>query len=522
MEAPRPPLCTLLLQNTEPGLHDYNHLLASIDKYYTRLQVGMQDEALRDQIVFNPERAVSRLHKAFKILKDQKLSASIAEEIFRSVVENLVNSPDHLLTPEQAIQLVGSFLPIVARYPGAYFQLVADFLLAYEGMFEHLVADEKHCTAMKSWLLSKKTYLEIQILTKITGRLVFMFDNCSDHGVSDVSESWYRARTLISSLKGLIQSHREENQKGTQKENLPPVENMRVLNPDDKKTNQASVVKTQKGTFKIPQIVLDGLEALNGPKISSAGHLSHALEFIQNAKIPELLHKALDSFPCRLCLERLTGTATTFSGLPIQLNCLNLSNSPSIDIFGTKVGLWKVLLSDAATKNAKKLARAGGFSRVEQKLRELASGAWKGKDLSHCIGSKKQKQDMVIPILQARVSRTVSILWQLDVGFEHQSPSIAQQIVKVWQITSSNDEIDAAINHIISLQSYYTPEAVRVCQTRPGQQPDGIFFPNKLGFVQEVYAKVKPVGATKIDYALIEMSSKTPITPCCAVSFYEL
>lgn len=523
MEAPRPPLCTLLLQSSEPSLHDYNHLLSRIDKYYTRLHVGMQDEALRDQIVCNPERTITRLQRAFSILKDKELSASAAEEIFKSVVGNLVNSPDHLLNPEQAFQLVGSSLPIVNRYPGAYLQTVADLFLAYEGMFEHLVSDEKRCSAMKSLLLSKKTYLDFQTLTEITERLVVMCNNCSSHGVRDTSESWYRAKTLMSSLKSLIQSHQEENQKISQKENLPPVENMRALNPDDKKTNQTLMVKSQRSSFKIPQSVLDVLESLNGPRISSTGHLFHALEFIQNEKIPELLHKALDSFPCRLCLERLTGNTATFAGLPAHLDCLALTTSHSIDIFGKKVGLWKVLLSDAATKNAKKLARAGGFSRVEQKLRELASGAWKGKDLSHRIGSKKQKQDMVIPILQARVSRTVSILWQLDVGFDHQSPSIQQQIVKVWQITSSDDEVDAAINHIISLQSYATPEAVRFCQKRPGQQPNGIFFPNKLGFTQGVYAKVKPVGAARIDHALVEMSSKKTIDPRGAAQIsYEI
>jgi hypothetical protein len=296
---------------------------------------------------------------------------------------------------------------------------------------------------------------------------------------------------------------------------------MRALNPDDKKSNQAPTVKIQTSSFKIPQSVLDDLESLNGPRISSAGHLGHALDFIQNEKIPEILHRSLESFPCRVCLERLTGTATTFSDLPAHLDRLTSSSCHSIDIFGKKVGLWKVLLSDAARKNAKKLARTGGFPRVEQKLRELASGAWKGKDLSHRIGSKKQKLGMLIPVLQARVTRTVSILWQVDVGFEHQTPSVQQQIVKIWQITNSDDEVDAAINHIIDLQSYYSPEAIRICQQRPGQQPDGIFFPNKLGFVQKSHVQSKPVGAAKIDHALIEMSSKRTINYPGRTEFYE-
>lgn len=75
---------------------------------------------------------------------------------------------------------------------------------------------------------------------------------------------------------------------------------------------------------------------------------------------------------------------------------------------------------------------AGDFNPVDLKFRELASGAWKGKDLSYPAGSTEQKQRMQIPVLQARATATVSILWQLDVGFDHEDSDSRnlQQIVK--------------------------------------------------------------------------------------------
>lgn len=72
----------------------------------------------------------------------------------------------------------------------------------------------------------------------------------------------------------------------------------------------------------------------------------------------------------------------------------------------------------------------GEFGEVEQKLRDLASGEWKGKDLSHRVGSKQQKKRMQVPILEASASATVSILWQVDVGFYDELPWVQQQIVK--------------------------------------------------------------------------------------------
>lgn len=67
---------------------------------------------------------------------------------------------------------------------------------------------------------------------------------------------------------------------------------------------------------------------------------------------------------------------------------------------------------------------------VEQKLRELASGQWKNKGISNYAGSKKQIQEMRVPILQARITQELSILWQIDVGFYDNQPGERQQIVK--------------------------------------------------------------------------------------------
>lgn len=67
---------------------------------------------------------------------------------------------------------------------------------------------------------------------------------------------------------------------------------------------------------------------------------------------------------------------------------------------------------------------------MEQKLRDLASGEWKGKDLSHRVGSKQQKKRMQVPILEVSASATVSMLWQVDVGFYDELPWVQQQIVK--------------------------------------------------------------------------------------------
>lgn len=45
-------------------------------------------------------------------------------------------------------------------------------------------------------------------------------------------------------------------------------------------------------------------------------------------------------------------------------------------------------------------------------------------------GSKQQKEDMRIPILQARVTQKLFLLWQIDVGLYEDLPGVPQQLVK--------------------------------------------------------------------------------------------
>lgn len=454
MEKPTlPPLCALLLHASEPSHHEYRHILSSIHKYYTRLETGMQDETVRDQFVLNPGRALSRLEKCFDMLqKEKKLNAHIAEAIFNSIVLYLLNSTDHDLSPQQAVQLVGSVLPVIIKHPGAYIRLVADLLLKYGGIFEHLIADESHSTALKKLLLSKDTRLNGNILMALTQRLMNMCQDCQSHGLGDLCETWRRVTALMAAFEKMTGTQSHGDVQPMSKRDLPSLETMKALRQDDKKSYKAC--HEEKKVLTIDPSAQEDLELLGCPPVSSTGTLQHALDFLRHEKTPEIMHKALESFPCRVCLERITGSITTLAesdhSFPHKVDV-----GPSIDIFGKRIGPWKVLMSDAAVKTARKLAREGqclitcpkphqvtvganslfiidDFIPIELKLRDLASGAWKGKDLSYRVGSTKQKQSMQVPVLQARVTPVVSILWQVDVGFDHEDPDSKnlQQIVK--------------------------------------------------------------------------------------------
>lgn len=351
------PLTALLMQESDPGLHEYHHALAGIEKYYSRLHIAMGDGRVHDQLVLNPTQFLSRLRRSFEILKTKQLARPVSEGIFKGVVIPLIRPKETLLSSTQLVQLVGSALPMLLKHPSSYLRQVAEVLLSTEGLFHHLVADEKYTAVMKTWLLSKRNYLDLPLVTRIAEKLFAMSNDCSaDHGTSTTFEKWNMVNHLMGDVQALIHTYNENTQRPRQTENLPPLEKMKMLQLDDKKSNRTQ--HDRKG-FTIPAESLDKLRLLDCPILETGRGLTHALEYLRNRVIPSCMQVALESFPCRFCLDALTGNSEAFLN-PLDPHTSEPAEVESkYDIFGKRVGLWKVLLSDNAMKSAKKLARAG-------------------------------------------------------------------------------------------------------------------------------------------------------------------
>ncbi|KAJ5519217.1 DNA helicase UvrD-like C-terminal [Penicillium expansum] len=505
------PWTSILLQE-KPGLHEYNHALSNVERYYTRLQEAMQDGSVHDQLVLNPDQTHSRLLKCFEILRAKQLPGPVAEEIFKAMVLPFLH--DNIFSPPQMIQLVGSALPLITKQQSQFLRDLTKTLLSSQDLFDNLVANEKYTVVLKEWLLSKRSHLLLTLSRQVGDRLITMCNACSaDHGTQAIVESWNIAEKLMESINSLIHTSYEEELKKTKVENLPPLESMKVLNRDDKKSTPAEQGprKDIKEEFKVSSEILQQMNHFGILPPLSARGLTNVAEHLQDEIIPALTRSALDSFPCRICLDRLTtgslvDTLASSTALPSDRTT---APSSAQDIFGKRVGLWKVLLSDIAFKNAKKLVRGGDFGGVEQKLRDLASGEWKGKDLSRRVGSKQQKKKMQVPILEVSASATVSILWQVDVGFYDELPWVQQQIVKVWQIVTSEEELETAIEQIILIQESYTAELAQLCLERPVQQSDGTWTPRQFGNVKETgSSQMRSIASSKASPALVETSNK--------------
>lgn len=351
------PLVVLLLKETTPERHEYHAVLSNISSYSPRLRNILEDGDTRDLVLLGIDHVLPRLQKVFEAMKSGNLPGHVSENLFQGIVSPLLDPHVGVLSLDQALQLAGSTLPVLTKNPSPYLHHLAVTLLGVDGLLGRLASHGTYSTALKGWFLSSKSYLnDLQVQT-VTEKLISICDRCpADHGITAVSERWNKAQPLLNSLKMLLDSiqNEERSDKKTTK-SLPRLADMKLLSSDDKKSSRAH--SGTQSDFRIPEDILKQMALLDMPKPESSRALYSSLAHLQR-ETPSFMHSALGSFPCRLCWERLTGTLSepaytmmvsdTTTGVPIKYN-----------IFGRRVGLWKVLLSDRALRSARKLARTG-------------------------------------------------------------------------------------------------------------------------------------------------------------------
>lgn len=350
-------MVVLLLKEDTPERHEYKAILPSTSNFIPRLRDIFQDEPTRDLILLRLNRVLPRLQRVFETMKTAYIHTDIAESLFQGLVSPLIDPHAEILSLDQTLHLAGSALPVLVNKPSAFLHHVADAFLAVDGLLERLLAHEAYSTALKEWLSSNRNHLDTPQVITITEKVISMCDTCpADHDIAALPEKWHMARSLMESLDALLKSSEEDEKKNIKSTNtLPRLSDMKVLSGNDKKENRGRS-NTQTG-FEVPPEIAEKMASLNLQKPTSSRTLVSTLENLEN-DAPSFMHTALESFPCRPCWEVLTGTLTikTHPSIP---SGSSTQPETKYDIFGKRVGLWKVLLSGRALKTSRKLARTG-------------------------------------------------------------------------------------------------------------------------------------------------------------------
>ncbi|CAG8468533.1 12444_t:CDS:10 [Ambispora leptoticha] len=147
----------------------------------------------------------------------------------------------------------------------------------------------------------------------------------------------------------------------------------------------------------------------------------------------------------------------------------NINRTPLEHIFrlpfefdeNDRLGPWDILISEDAIKYISHLESLPMIENVMKNLRKISSGTWNKHRLNNMISS------FSIPVyeLELHDHDVLKIIWQVDSGFSVRS-YLLTQIVKVWTITDSRDQIDKTLNNLRMLHQVYTDEQSYRCTIR--------------------------------------------------------
>lgn len=355
MASQKPMLSSLLLRTKPPSHLEYTIAVSSISSWNLDI---FQDESNRDSILMHADRVLSRLQKLFEGFQQQNLSQDVSERLVRGLVLPLIQDDEPLITVDQAFPLIGAALPSVTKSSSSCIREVAKILLDVDGLLDRLLSHELYIAVLKAWFSSKNTQLDKKLVKRFTDKLVGMCDNCtSDHGIQAACHEWHTVKALMESLTTLAHSIENEEIKQHQKSrDIPLLAGMRMLDREDKKTHRARQAKQRE--LSVPEPTLMQLSLLGINKPESLRALQIIQQELESEKAMSILRTVIDTYPCRLCWETVTGKSS-LSVYDFKVSENTKGSSVKSDLFGKRIGLWKVLLTDRAFKSSRKLARTG-------------------------------------------------------------------------------------------------------------------------------------------------------------------
>ncbi|GAD91519.1 hypothetical protein PVAR5_0091 [Paecilomyces variotii No. 5] len=441
---------SLLLAPKDPTHQQYIDFAATLVQDASLVRKLFSSESASDGFFLHLDRAISRLEELFRVLSIGDVDEELANAASQAMLLPILQKQDNIASLEQLERISSILLPVILRHPSSNLKPVVDSLLPADGLLERLIAHEKHSEVLRETLPQKNTFLDQGLRKSLTDRFVQVCNDCSaDHGISSTLKRWSEAKSLKADLTHLLKDlQAKEKAKNEKTRDLPLLAGLTRLDSNDKKSNRAR--KETAPRFEIPAELSSRVSSLDLPKPESLRGIQLLLRQIEDDVTHSTMCSALRTFPCR-CYRAL--------------------------------------------KDMNKFSRSGLSTRLEQKIRQLASGDWKGKDVSTRAGSKHQRDNMKIPILEAKVTTKLFLLWQIDVGFYEENSSVMQQLVKVWKISTA-EELPNSISQILLIQRTYSPETVKMCCERPLQQSDGRFLPRQFASFEKQAGLIIPVDNT--------------------------
>lgn len=299
---------------------------------------------------------------------------------------------------------------------------LASVMTGCDNFFEHLAADPHGSAVMSRWVsfpgdLALDANLQVVWIEKLSN----MVSDCSsNHDISATLQLWANVVALKQALRGL------------------------------------ATEKAKKSVAALDDETQSLLKSFNLAIPGSIRMVQSHIEDLSNRHTLPTLRSIVGSFPCKYCLS----SSISLPLIPsFEEEVEPDASDLYIDILGKGIGVWKVLVAEPVFTKIQNMG--SHFSPVGEKLRILASGLWDRKGYT---GSKKQREQLNVPLTSTDCGRKCSILWQVFIGIAD-NLDVLQQVILVWDIDDRQTN-DKTIEKVIDLQRSYSGETIKRCNQR--------------------------------------------------------
>ncbi|KAF8244421.1 hypothetical protein K440DRAFT_663457 [Wilcoxina mikolae CBS 423.85] len=406
-----------------------------------------------------------------------------SQHISREVVDLLASVLSHsefdLTERDTRVKFILAALKHGLRHQPASLKVVAIKLAEKPALLEYLASSKDGAGIIEELFrvhfVSSLSSISHSWVPKLVGLIAICTGSPSCHGIASEVRKWRAMTDVTNALEQLCQKVPT-----LRNENIPPsFQPMRRLDSNDKKADRQ---QTTRGSFKptlppLPDNIIKALNELQLQPPQSLRGIEVLLERIRSTEMPELVRTILSTFPCRPCNDLSRdpkalmakskerpdeGIEDSFTRAAVAENTF----------FGSKIGLWDILLSAEAMKDIQRQTLAGSIDVLEARLRRLASGDWKGGKFSRVI----QTKSLDSPLLEAEAGKQLRILWQMDIGCC--DDGVYRHHIKIWRVVDRND-IPKVAEHIVKVLKNQTPNH-EIAFSHPATDASGAYIPSEF------------------------------------------
>jgi hypothetical protein len=294
----------------------------------------------------------------------------IGHQMVEVLILLLDDTFNNLYTLETLSRIVIAGLQIGLLGSTANLKKLAIRLGEKEGLIEAVVSDQDGCPLVLELFRKGSVVERPSACEKWARKLANLCSECPGSPYHAIKIEVDKVCMLIRACNDVRNAQRQHElnlEKRFRDIREPAASLMRELNRDGTKGYFTSTTSD----FKFPDLSEDTIAVLSDLDIKipqSARYADIILERIQTIEIPELVCVLINTYPCRFCNELPISRESTFNLLPSEDEKRgkgDILEVPAEDgYFGSKIGLWKVLLSAEALKDIQGQSSAGIYFNI--------------------------------------------------------------------------------------------------------------------------------------------------------------